>query len=84
MGVYVADLFRLYPAVRQGQPHTGCAARAARCGGGNVVGIAVCAVTHDFGINFSAARLCRAQFLQQQHAAALPHHKAAAPGIKGN
>ena len=64
MGVYVADLFRLDPAVRQGQPHTGCTARAARCRGGDVVGIAVCAVAHDLGIDFGAARLCRAQFLQ--------------------
>lgn len=83
MGIDVANLFRLHSAISQCQPHTGRAACTARCRGGKMVSIAVSAIAHNLGVNLSATLFSSLQFFQQQHTAALAHHKTAAPGIKG-
>ena len=84
MGIDVANLFRLHSAISQCQPHTGRAACTARCRGGKMVSIAVSAIAHNLGVNLSATLFSGLQFFQQQHTAALAHHKTAAPGIKGD
>ena len=62
------------------QPNGTC---AAGCGSREVVGVAVGAVAHDFGIDVCAAGLGVLQLFQHQHTAALTHHKAAAPCVEG-
>ena len=84
MGVDVADLFRHYLAIGQRQLHTGRTACTARGRGSKVVSIAVGTVAYDLGINFGTAYPGSLQLFQQQYAAALAHHKAAAAGIKRN
>ena len=56
---------------------------SAGTGSGNVISIAVGAVTDDFCINMGASLLCVFQFFQNEHAAAFTKDKAVSSYIKG-
>ena len=83
VGVDVVDLLGGNAAVLESQLHAADGACAAGCGSREVVGVAVGAVAHDFGIDVCAAGPGVLQLFQHQHTAALAHHKAAAPCVEG-
>ena len=82
VGVDVGNILGVESAGGQCRPHGACAAFAAGCGGGHVVGVGGVTVAGDLAVNPRVACLGVLEGLEHDDAGAFAHDEAVAPGVE--